>query len=93
MREDPSLRFEIPKDPVEGLVSPARQRPPERIVSTGFASTAQPDVPLDREMPLGSDQRYYFWLEIGAPVAGSIEEVLTSLPDQVPPAARLTVVL
>ena len=51
-------------------------------------------VPLDGSSPLLCGQAYYFWLEIGAPLAGSIEEKPTPLPtDHLPRQALLKVVL
>lgn len=44
-------------------------------------------------MPLACQGRYYFWLEIGQPVADAIDLAPTQLPESVPSGARLQVVL
>ncbi len=68
--------------------------PPERIVSTGFATETQPAQPLAGEMPLVPNADYLFWFEVGERVEGSIEAVDVDLPiDKLPPEARLHVVL
>jgi hypothetical protein len=66
---------------------------PERKVSTGFASATGPGTVLSTAIPLRAGEQYYFWLEVGALVAGSIEEVPTELPQGLSPAARLVVAL
>ena len=66
---------------------------PQRIVSTGFAEDNKPDEPLTPETPLLPNESYYFWFEVGDPVAGSIEATPTALPDDLPPKAKLQVVL
>jgi hypothetical protein len=82
-------QFALLKKYFAGLAS--RQ---ERVVNTGFAPTSQLDAPVDPAMPLACDEPYFFWLEVGRPVAGSIEETPTSLPvEHLPPEARLTVAL
>jgi LysM repeat protein len=70
-----------------------KDRAKERIVHTGFAYEAQVDTALDAAMPLACGQRYYFWVEIGKAVLGSIEEVPTSLPEDLPSEAKLAVAL
>lgn len=77
--------------PAEGTA--AEEPVPERIVSTGFAAEAEPATPLPGNRPLLPHQAYYFWLEVGAPVAGSIEETPTALPADLPEMARLQVAL
>ncbi|RMH00401.1 MAG: CHAT domain-containing protein [Chloroflexi bacterium] len=69
------------------------QAVPERVVSTGFADIDAPITPLPANQTLRVQSDYYFWLEVGAPVAGSIEETAVSLPDELPVNARLQVVL
>jgi len=64
---------------------------PERTVSTGFASEWAPAHPLDPDMPLAPSTPYLFWLEIGAPVEGSIEQTPTDLPGGLPVGVELTV--
>lgn len=73
--------------------APEGETPPQRIVSTGFADEQKPDEPLTPETPLLPNEDYYFWFEVGDPVVGSIEVTPTSLPDDLPPKARLQVVL
>ncbi|MCP5094854.1 MAG: hypothetical protein GY943_04810, partial [Chloroflexi bacterium] len=63
-----------------------------RIVNTGFSSNEQPQSPLPNQ-PLTGNTDYYFWLEVGEPIMGSIELVPTSLPDELPVNARLQVAL
>jgi hypothetical protein len=66
----------------------------ERIVSTGFSPYEQADMPLSRRMPLTCGQQYYFWLEIGPPVAESIENTPEPLPiEHLPSKGELLVVL
>ncbi|NKQ35475.1 MAG: hypothetical protein HF973_07650 [Chloroflexi bacterium] len=71
----------------------ADEEPPQRIVSTGFSAADIPGQPLSSDTPLLPNQSYYFWLEVGEPIAGSIEVTPTALPDDLPPKARLQVVL
>jgi len=72
------------------MVEPAR----ERIVSTGFAAPEEPADPLPTSRPLAPASCYCFWLEVGAPVAGSMEVRPTALPtEHLPDQARLRVVL
>jgi len=66
----------------------------ERIVSTGFAPQAAGQAPVDPNTTLACGDPYYFWLEVGPPVAESIEQTPLVLPvDELPPEARLTVAL
>lgn len=67
---------------------------PARVVSTGFSTADTPDVPLGADMPLAPGVRHLFWLSIGEPVAGAIDEQpapidLSTLPSD----ATLTVAL
>ncbi len=78
---------------MEDVGPQADEEPPQRIVSTGFTEEATPDQSLSRDTPLLPNKPYYFWLEVGEPVAGSIEVTPTALPDELPPKARLQVVL
>ena len=65
----------------------------ERIVNTGFALRSRAGAPLDPMLPLRSGAAYYFWLEVGRAMSGSIEPP-TPLPvDLLPARARLTVAL
>jgi hypothetical protein len=95
LKEEPEVRdrgIELEPDALESLESP---RPPaERVVNVGFALPAQADVPIAPTMPLASTALYYFWLEVGDLIEGSIEEAPTPLPvELLPPAARLKVAL
>jgi hypothetical protein len=75
----------------EPLEPTHRKSPPP--VSTGFAHIKSPQLALDRDEAIRTDQRYYFWLEV-AHVKGSIEAHPTPLPvDLIPASAKLTVVL
>lgn len=69
---------------------PAAVRP-ERVVSTGFSSEWVPETPLSADTPLLPLTPYLFWLEVGPPVAGSIERAPTDLPADLPAEAVLTV--
>jgi hypothetical protein len=53
---------------------------PKRVVSTGFASRDVPDTPFSKKIPLKCNTEYYFWLEIGKPVKGSIETTPLDIP-------------
>lgn len=66
----------------------------ERIVNSGFAVRSTPDTPIAVNRRLGVGRRYWFWLEVGEPISGSIEVRHVPLPTQhLPPRARLTVAL
>ena len=64
-----------------------------RVVNTGFAPDDLPQTPLLSNLPLLRNAPYFFWLEIGEPIDESIELIPTALPDDLPPKARLQVVL
>ena len=64
-----------------------------RVVNTGFAADDLPQTPWHKDLPLLRNAPYFFWLEIGEPIDESIEVVPTALPDDLPPKARLQVVL
>lgn len=67
---------------------------PQHVVSTGFSDPASPADPRAADRPLPQNGDFLFWLEIGAPVAGAIDETPTELPvDLLPPDAVLDVVL
>lgn len=95
--ERPAASFHFAAPDSEGIVARLREKVdagPERVVSTGFAGAAQPQRPRPADLPLATGERYLFWLEIGPPVEGSIEEApgtidLSALPSR----ARLTVAL
>ncbi len=65
----------------------------QRAVRTGFSSLTAPDTAIVKAMPLACGARYYFWLEIGPPVAGAIDVAPAPIPESVPAGARLQVVL
>ena len=66
----------------------------ERIVNTGFSPAETPSRLLSGNACLEPGQSYYFWLEVGALIAGSIEVSPTLLPvELLPEDAYLTVVL
>jgi hypothetical protein len=78
--------------------SPAVQAPdpkaPERVVNTGFSDEDNPSIPAKKAFPLYTDSRYYFWLEVGEVVEGSIDVEHVELDmDELPPEAKLQVVL
>ncbi|MCA9982068.1 MAG: hypothetical protein KDD89_14590, partial [Anaerolineales bacterium] len=72
-----------------GVLSSTGQPMPrsaQRYVNLGFASRSNPAQPLEAIWPLEPERRYYFWVEIGALLAGSIataqtEIDLSALPD------------
>lgn len=68
------------------------ETPSERIVNTGFATPDAAAQPHDPEQPLAPATSYYFWFEVGARVAGSIEVEDVPLP-QLPADALLHVAL
>lgn len=70
-------------------------RQKRRVVNVGFASEADAATPIGRDRPLACGRSYYFWLEVGRPMAQSLEaDKPTALPsEQLPPQARLKVVL
>lgn len=68
--------------------------PPARVVSTGFSAVQDPMLPLASDRPLLGRQWYFFWLEVGDPVPGAIDEEPSPLPtDLLPTDAELKVVL
>lgn len=64
-----------------------------RTVNTGFAPSQHADNPLDPQTPLKPGQTYCFWLDIGRPTLKSIETAPATIPDYVPPKARLVVAI
>ena len=86
------LSFEIP---FAALPTPTlNQKTPEKIVSTGFSTPTKAAQPLNNHTPLTPNTQYYYWLEVGQRVEGSIEVVDTKLPiDKLPAEAHLQVVL
>jgi hypothetical protein len=82
------------QETVHTLRAGVADRAQARVVSTGFAPEAEAAAPLVPSMPLACAQPYYFWLEVGEPVAESMEETPTALPaEKLPPEARLKVAL
>ena len=66
----------------------------ERVVSTGFSGAGTASTPIAVTTPLQPETDYYFWLEVGAPVPGAIDEEPADLPvDLLPEDAILTVAL
>lgn len=65
---------------------------PQRVVNTGFSSGEAPDSGFTPTTPLVCSQIVLFWLELGPPLADSIERVATPLP-QLPAAAELDVII
>jgi len=72
---------------------PASDDPRGRLVSTGMATTRTPEAPLARSRSLQVERSYFLWLEVGGPVAGSIETTPASLPASLPTECVLQVVL
>jgi hypothetical protein len=76
-----------------GLAFVASTQPVPRVVNTGFATNGWPVQALDPSQSLRCGQSYYFWLEVGPPVAESIEVNPTELPEELPPESQLTVAI
>jgi len=92
----PSDEFELrvtrrgPREPSQKKLD--RVRPPDRVVSTGFADLAHADGALDHLAPLSPSTRYYYWLEISErPAVGALAP--SKLTAELPSDAELTVVL
>lgn len=85
-----TLKSGTPKDITALPITDSHAK--ERLVNTGFAEYEQPQTPLNYQIPLQPNKDYYFWLEVGAPVAGAIDENPQPLPP-LPAHARLQVVL
>jgi hypothetical protein len=84
----PNSIYQVPE------ASPGETLPgPERVVSTGFSPRHRPHRPIDGSFPLRTGEPYWYWLEVGEPVAGSIEETPEGLPQELSAAARVTVVI
>jgi hypothetical protein len=65
-----------------------------RLVNTGFSQPSTAAEPVSPQRPLQPNRDYYFWLEVGARIRGSIETSSVPLPvEKLPPEARLQVVL
>ncbi|PTL79886.1 CHAT domain-containing protein [Vitiosangium sp. GDMCC 1.1324] len=66
---------------------------PSRLVNTGLSEAERPESPLASDQCLVTSHAYFFWLEVGAWIEGSIEDEPVSLPEDLPSGARLRVVL
>jgi hypothetical protein len=82
-----------PSMPTPSIKGGGQKATPERVVSTGFADEGNAAAPHKPELPLQPATHYYFWLEVGSPVEGSIEVIPTELPEEIPPGAELDVAL
>jgi hypothetical protein len=93
--EIPSLDVAIPSeakaDSREAQPIAAKGRR-SRTVSTGLSELDSPGEPLDASVPLLPGTEYFFWMEIGEPVAGSIEQTPTEI-GPLPAGSRLRVVV
>ena len=66
--------------------------PPQRMVNTGFAATDRPGKLLSPHRPLRPGRDYWFCVEVGRPLAHSLEQ--SRLPtEHLPAEARLVVAL
>lgn len=65
--------------------------PRKRVVNTGFSDRGQPESEMDARQPLKQDSDYWYWVEIGELLKGSIEDTPTVLPGFLPPDAELTI--
>ena len=85
---------ELPEDSASDTGGPVPRRRP-RVVSTGFAAPHLPRRPLPRREPLKPSTAYYFWLDIGRPVRGSIEQQPTEIlaDERLEVGSRLRVVV
>src|SRR5262249_46801479 len=78
----------------EPALKPKRRAKQKAVVNVGFAPESDPGTPIKSNRPLATGRLNYFWLDVGAPVTESLEaEHPTPLPSEVPPGARLKVVL
>lgn len=81
---------DLPNAP-DGATSERQRAAAERVVSSGFAISAAPAEPSDA--PLAPDAAYWFWVEIGAPVARSLEVERVQLQPFVGPGMTVDVLL
>ncbi|MGW7007331.1 C25 family cysteine peptidase [Streptomyces sp. NPDC054933] len=63
------------------------------VVSTGFAAKDAPSAPLPADRTLPARRACLFWLEVGPPVAESIERTPAPLPPVVRPGDAVTAIL
>lgn len=92
----PDVAAEVPANvaATDGSAVRSEDVTPERVVSTGLARQDRPEEPLSPDSGLEVGSRYTFWLEVGAPVAGSIETTPTGVSEDLArQEARLTVLL
>ena len=74
--------------------APTHKRGAERVVNTGFTDDATPNEPIYPDTSLQCSALYYFWLDVGEPAEGSMEEERVELDvDELPPEAILQVAL
>lgn len=96
--EKPKASLDGSKASVPGAKKSARKakplKPPKPVVSTGFALSSEAAKPIKTVMPLKAGEKYYFWLEVGERVKGTIEVREEVLPTKkLPRKAILDVVL
>jgi hypothetical protein len=60
-------------------VAEATHTQAERYVNLGFASRSNPSQPLELTWPLETERLYFFWVEIGALLTGSIVTEATTI--------------
>ena len=89
------VRTLIPRKPKSAKKKSAlKPKPPKSVVSTGFAAPSQAAKPIKPTSPLKAGEKYYFWLQVGERVSGSIEIKDEELPTKrIPRQAILDVVL
>jgi hypothetical protein len=64
----------------------------DRKVSTGFSELSDCDEPIDSNIPLSTNTRFLYWVQVGKSVKGSLDEGAPRLPN-LPRHARLKVVV
>lgn len=81
-------------DPPKRKARSSARLPAKPVVNTGFAPQSSPAKRLGPSLPLSSNENYYFWLEVGKRLRGSIEVKSRSLPvKHLPRGAVLKVAL
>jgi len=76
------LSLSVEWEDVEDVPYPNQREAEPAVVSTGFAPRLTPADPLSPQQSLEPGARYWFWLQIGAQVAQSIEQQTVSLPKE-----------